>query len=105
MRTYNQMKSVKEKVRFLLTQTPHLRDDDNKLIATIYYNQIGKERLDLMTGMDFLRYFADGKLPSMESIRRVRCILQAAHPELRGQHYDSKQTAGKKVSQKINTEL
>ena len=105
MRTYNQMKSVKDKVKYLLTNIPHLRDNDNKLIATIYYNEIGKPKLELMTGMDFLKYFSEGRLPSAESIRRVRCILQASHPELRGITYNERQTEGKAVSQKINTEL
>jgi len=105
MRTYNQMKTVKDKVKYLLISTPHLRDDDNKLIATIYFNEIGKTKLELMTALEFLQYFANGKLPSMESIRRVRCILQASHPELRGTLYEAKQTEGKEVSQKINTEL
>ena len=99
------MKTVKDKVKYFLTTTPHLRDSDDKLIATIYFNEIGKAKLELMNGIDFLRYFADSKLPPAESIRRVRCSLQAKFPELRGKHYDAKLVEGMEVSTKINNEL
>lgn len=78
------MKTVKEKVKALLKSSPHLRDDDNKLIATVYYYEVGNKIHD-MTGYDFLQLFASGKLPSPESIRRVRQKLQEKHPDLRGE--------------------
>jgi len=37
MRPIKEIKSVKKVVIELLTEHPHLRDDDNKLIANIWY--------------------------------------------------------------------
>jgi hypothetical protein len=83
---FNQMKRIKERVKFLLTKTPHLRDSDAKLIATFWHSEIGgTEKLELMTGMDLLHLFANGKLTSTESIRRVRCKIMEQYPELRGE--------------------
>ena len=94
MNLFKQMKTAKRRVEYLLTITPRLRDDDNKLIANYYYNEIGAENLVKMTATEFLQRFADGKLTSSESIRRVRAKLQEKTPELRGQNYNKRQQDG-----------
>ena len=75
MNLFKQMKTAKKRVFYLLDKTPRLRDDDNKLIANYYYNEIGAENLAKMSATEFLQRFADGKLTSTESIRRVRAKL------------------------------
>ena len=91
---YFKMKTIKNKVRFFLSQerTKHLRDSDEKLIATIYYYEIGEEAIKNMSAMDFLKMYADGKLPTAESIRRVRQSLQEKNPELRGEIYSQRKS-------------
>lgn len=94
MKLFNQMKSAKDRVKYLLIKTPRLRDDDNKLIATFYYNEIGAATVENLGAMDFLHLYADGKLTSSESIRRVRAKLQETNPELRGEKYNRRQNDG-----------
>lgn len=95
MSLFIQMKNVKGKVEYLLKKTPHLRDDDYKLIATYWWNEIGgKDKCEFMTGMDFLTMFSGQKLTHPESIRRVRQKLQEQQPLLRGSNYRKRQDDG-----------
>jgi hypothetical protein len=82
-----QMKNIKSKVEYLLRKTPHLRDSDNKLVATFWWHEMGKEKTQLMTGYDFLDTMSRGKLTSSISIVRVRRKLQEQYPELQGESY------------------
>ena len=85
---FYQMKNNKDKVKFLLKKTPHLRDNDYKLIATFWHHELGgRTKLDLMSGYDMLRMFSEGKLTSPETIRRVRQKIQEQTPDLRGSSY------------------
>lgn len=94
MNLFNQMKTAKKRVEYLLNKTPHLRDDDNKLIATYHYFEIGAEKVQNMSAMDFLTLYSEAKLTSSESIRRVRAKLQETKPELRGEKYNRRQQDG-----------
>ena len=102
MSLFKQMKSVKEKVKYLLTKTPHLRDDDYKLIDTFWWHELGKEDTHLMTGFDLLMRFSNGKLTHPESIRRVRAKLQEQFPDLRGQSYNRRQDDGEDTNTDIH---
>ena len=79
--------SIKSHVEKLLASFPHLRDDDNKLIANIWSYQIGMESVRQINGYDFLKIFADGNLTSPETIRRIRQKIQEQKPHLRGVNY------------------
>jgi hypothetical protein len=94
MEFYFKMKTIKSKVRFFLSQerTKHLRDSDEKLIATIYYYEVGEEAIKNMSAIEFLKMYADGRLPTAESIRRVRQSLQEKEPELRGKLYNERKS-------------
>lgn len=81
---------TKSKVRNLLIKKPHLRDDDNKLIASIWYNE-ANIKMTKISGEDFLHLLADGKLTSSESIRRSRQKIQEDEPDLRGESYKKRQ--------------
>jgi hypothetical protein len=81
------MKSIKDKVKFLLDTYPHLRDNDFKLIANYYFYEVGHDDINTMSALDFLEMFATGKLTHSESIRRVRQKIQEDNPHLRGKSY------------------
>ncbi len=100
---FKQMKTVKDRVEYLLVKFPKFRDNDFKLIAHYYFKILGREALENMSGMDFLHQFADGKLPHTESIRRVRAKIQEERPELRGKNYGQRQTDGQEVRNNINS--
>ena len=94
------LKQAKDKVKALLIKSPHLRDDDNKLIATYYYHE-SQSNLLKITALDFLHEFADGKFTNPETIRRCRQRLQEECPELRGKLWHKKQHAGNEVKKEV----
>lgn len=84
---FNDFRTVKDKVRFLLETNELLRDNDNKLIATYHYNELGKERIAEMTATEYLTEFAFGRLTKCETITRLRKEIQSKSIELRGSQY------------------
>ena len=94
--------SVRDHVLLNLTKHPHLRNNDSKLIATIWYQQLGKDQIDRMSAMDFLQTFADSKLHNPESIRRMRQKLQEQYPHLRGASYQHRKTIGVQTRKTIH---
>ena len=79
----------KDRVKDLLTKLPHLRDNDNKLLASVWFYELKDKRYDLhnMTGFELLKVISEAKLSNSESVRRCRAKLQELHPELRGKIY------------------
>lgn len=96
-----QLLKIKETVISLLEKYPHLRDDDNKLMATIWKSEIGKELFDGLSAQGFLIYFAEGRLSNSEGIRRARQKAQEDRPELRGLNYNKRQRKGTETKQII----
>ena len=78
-----------DRVKTLLKNNPHLRDDDNKLIANIWWGYLKKinSNVNEISAVKFLALFSDGKLPNPQSIRRVRRKFQEEMPELRGEKW------------------
>jgi hypothetical protein len=80
---------TKDKVKFWLNKYPSLRDDDNRLSANIW----AEEMSDLGLGdinvpvIEFLRLYAANKLTSAPSIKRARAKLQEEEPKYRGEKY------------------
>lgn len=87
-----------------LQSREHLRNDDSKLIATIWFQQLGKQQVNQMSGFDMLQAFADNKLFNPESIRRMRQKLQEEFPELRGKSYLNRQHAANRVRKSIKSD-
>tara|TARA_R110002020_G_C15683198_1_gene719105 strand:- start:63 stop:359 length:297 start_codon:yes stop_codon:yes gene_type:complete len=93
------IKNVKNDVKNLLINKHHLRDDDRKLIASIWYKEINTLNI---SAIDFLHLFADNKITHPESIRRCRAKLQELHPELRGKNYHKRKgTSVKFVNEQL----
>ena len=100
---FNQMKKSKEKVKALLTEFPHLQDDDYKLIATFYCWEVGGiSKAQNKSAYELLQDIADGRLTNTETIRRIRAKLQEQYPSLRGTNYSARQKEGDSVTKKIN---
>ena len=103
MKLLKEMSLVKDRVKALLVKHPHLRDSDNKLIATIWKLDlilIKHKMLDI-TAMEFLKLYADNQLTNAESIRRVRQKIQEENPELRGTVNEARQKEGEQVRREI----
>lgn len=103
-----QVKHIKKEVKRLLEKFPHLRNSDNKLIATIWQKEIGKDeeknlRSKQLTAFCFLEAFANGQHTSPESIRRARQLIQEKNIDLRGTSYKAKKIRQVKFRHEIKT--
>jgi hypothetical protein len=103
MRLIKEMTQVKDRVKALLIRYPHLRNSDNKLIATIWKFDLVSTKMhpDNMSGTDLLLYYADEKLTNAETIRRVRQKIQEENPELRGAVNDLRKEQAEDVRKNI----
>lgn len=98
----NQLKTAKEYVIHFLRTKPHTRDDDQKLIANIWSEQVGgMKTLTNISAFEFLKLFSENRLFSPESIRRARQKIQEEFPELRGTTYVSRQEHSKEIRYQI----
>ena len=79
---------TKEKVRFWLEKHEHLRDDDNRLCANIWNEEL-KQFVEMNTAgvRTFLRLYSFGKITPAPSIKRARAKLQEEEPKYRGDKY------------------
>lgn len=95
-------KTTKDKVKSLLVDYPHLRDSDERLIATYWMKEAGsKDALDSMTATQFLMNFVSGAYTNPESIRRVRQKIQEDNEQLRGKSYHKRQKLESNVRSEI----
>lgn len=97
-----EIKNIKDTITEILLANPHLRDDDYKLISTVWFYQLKTDHLNEMSGFDFLKIHSEGKLVCSESIRRCRALLQKNNPELRGINYKKRKNGGNDFSKEIN---
>lgn len=95
-----QILKVQEQVQILLETYPKLRDNDVRLVASYYYNNISN--INQISAIDFLQIMVNGNLPSPDTITRARRKIQEKHPELRGVNYVERQKLEKQVRQEIN---
>lgn len=94
-------KQVAEVIKDLLTKHPHLRDDDNRLIATFWRREFGELNCKKKPTIEFLVTLASGSLTASESIHRARRKLQEEFPELRGTKYFKRHQAAEDVKHEI----
>lgn len=73
----------------MLINTPHLRDDDMKLICTIWWEDYKDDQGEEV--YNFLKKLCSGKMHLPESIRRTRQKLQEERSYLRGDNYGKRQ--------------
>ena len=99
------IKKVKEQIIYYLNVYPHLRDNDEKLIATIWKDHIVENwgETSKMTGYDVLLLLAEGNLPNPESIRRSRCKIQEQSPQLRGVKYKKRKGGEDDIKGDLNS--
>jgi hypothetical protein len=93
--------AVVDVVKKCLENVPATRDSDHLLIAKIWHQHLGKEKIDKKKTMDFLVYFREGGLPNYASIIRSRRRLQVDHLELRGQNYEGNQQSTEKIKDQL----
>ena len=75
-------------VQHVLKKHPVLRDDDNRLIANIWFKKL--PNINELNGKALLKMIAKGKLPSFASIVRCRRKIQQEDKTLRGELWDKR---------------
>ena len=78
---------IKEKVEYWIAKYPYLGDDDNRLFANIWDNELESFGISRDVRKHFLTLIAQGKLTPAPSIKRARAKLQEENPEYRGEKY------------------
>jgi len=89
----------KEVIIDLLTHKDHLRDNDQALIANIWWRELTTMGKDKANAFEVLKIFSQGKLSNPESIRRSRQKIQEENPELRGDSYYARHKEEKRFRQ------
>ena len=86
-------------VQHALQKHPALRDDDNRLIANIWFKKL--PTIDKLSGRDLLIWIAKGRLPSFESISRCRRKIQQEDKSLRGELWDKRHQIASDIRKEI----
>jgi len=94
-------KKLQDKIKELLTEKPTLRDNDNKLVANIWWECLGGYA-DSLSAYDLLKKLADGKLPSSDGITRCRRKLQEKNINLRGELWHKRHNLQEQVLLELN---
>lgn len=81
--------NIHDEVLKLLTEHKHLRDSDDKLVATIWKFELQKMGLNptQFSAFKLLDMYAKGQLTNPQSITRSRRKAQEENEELRGENY------------------
>ena len=80
---------TKEKVKYWLDFDSSLKDDDNRLCANIWAEELtvlGYGDIET-SAVAFLKLYALNKLTSAPSIKRARAKIQEEEPKYRGKKY------------------
>ena len=77
-----------EYIEYYLINHPHLRDDDNKLVASIWKTELSRSgNLKELSALFVLQKLADGEISNPQTITRARRKLQETRPQLQGLKY------------------
>jgi len=87
------IQTLSDIVEGMLRSYPHLRDDDNRLTASIW-----KYEMSMNKGItDFLTAYAYKQITMADTITRVRRKLQEMNPDLRGTTWQERHHKEQKV--------
>lgn len=95
-------KDRQQAIKGVLENYPHLRNDDLKLIANIWFNEAKSAGLEINQVKAFLQLFSEGKLSHPETITRCRRKVQEENPHLQGQSYKGRKKKEQTIRETIN---
>jgi hypothetical protein len=96
------LKTVNERVLFLLKTVPATRENDNQLVATYILNEIGNEDVANMSSLDLLAKIANSRLTPFATIIRARQDIQKNNEELKGSVFGKRKKAVNPPLFKVN---
>jgi len=100
---YNK-KSVRIMIEHILQSYPQTRDNDERLAANVLHFFLKKRNIHTteLNAQQLLQMYAEGKLPTIDYITRVRRKLQEENPHIRGEMYKIRKGKSTKVKETIN---
>jgi hypothetical protein len=101
-KSFTEIKTVGERVSFLLKTVPLTRENDNQLIATYLLNEIGDKDISDMTSLDLLAKIANSRLTPFASIIRARQDIQKNNDELKGAEFGKRKKTIESPLFKVN---
>lgn len=97
------IKNIQDVVKDALIRYPKYRDDDNKLVAYIWWKHLKNNNIpEDIIAIDFLQLYAKNELPQADAITRARRKIQEENPELRGELYKARHHIKEIVKQYFN---
>lgn len=94
---------IKHAVANILESSELCREDDNRLIVSIWAFYLGDKKVNGMSAIDLLNEISEGNMPNPESIRRLRQKLQELNPKYRGENYGKRLAEQKKVIEELDS--
>ena len=92
-----------QKVRELLTEHPHMRDSDDKLVSNYWVLEL--KALDInvddISGKEMLSLFVNKRLTKPDIITRAKRKAQQKNPHLRGETWDERHGIADNVKDEI----
>jgi len=95
-------KNIQDQVKNILEKAPHCRNDDKKLTANIWINELRQNGVSQEEAMRICKLYLDLKLTPSDTITRARRKLQEIDPNLRGHSYHARKQKEKEIRYKIN---
>ena len=96
------IKEVKQIVTNILKEDIRTRDNDDILLATVWWKQQLGTEIERLSAVDFLKRFSRGEFPKPEGVTRCRRKIQEMNPDLRGHKYEKRK---KSMTESVKKEV
>lgn len=99
-----QIRQTTKKVKAYLKSDAKYREDDEVLVARYWYDELVEQKLapGVMTGIGFLKAYAEGRLTPADIITRARRKAQEDDTSLQGEKWNQRHGMAEDVRQHIN---
>ena len=95
------IKQAMNPVRTILEKHPSLRDDNPRLVANIWHEELKSLGIEITPQIKKVLTLISTELTSAESITRASRSLQNAVPDLRGKDWEKRQAHAPKVKKEL----
>ena len=95
------IKAAISPVRTILEKHPSLRDDNPRLVANIWHEELKSLGIEITPQITKMLTLISTKLTSAESITRASRTLQKDVPDLRGRDWEKRQAHAVKVKKAL----
>ena len=95
------LKQARDQVQELLEKHPSLRDDNPRLVANIWHEELKFLGIEIIPQITKVLTLISTELTSADSITRTSRLLQETVPELQGRDWKKRQAHTKKVKTEI----